>query len=457
MAYNLLYPSSTNLIPWEFITQTRSYLIPLLLVPVVFIASHIHFTGILFFQIFRFFLSLITLAFIPLANILFKNDTEEDKISILIVSWFFALYLPLIFFSNYIGADGFGLILMVFLLFYLSKNKTGEYSFNKLFLIGLIIGILISFRLQYGLIFIPILIYFLLKRKFIVIVGILLGGSPLLLIDYLFYGIPGVSIVNFFEYNVVQQKNVTLVNANFWWLYIVIVPLLLLYCGLGLPIIIFNYTINFKKDFQVNIRLLGIGSLIYIIFFQLLTYKEVRFIIPAIVIVFYDSFQSLPAFLSYVKKIRRKSLTRAYVLLMIFSIPISIIVAPYNYDLKDNLWLAQEQVKHLEPQANVGILDPFYLTGGYFLQYGSPTNGKIYFMDGMTINEINTTLRQISYLILDQRHPLYKRVSDLKNSICTTNKLIQNYTNLRFFSIDYLNYQLNSNKLGMYIELWQCN
>ena len=432
-------------------------MIPLLLVPVVFIASHIHFTGILFFQIFRFFLSLITLAFIPLSNTVFKNNTEEDKISAFLVSWFFALYVPLIFFSNYIGADGFGLILMVFLLFYLSKNRTVEYSFNKLILIGLVIGLLISLRLQYSLIFIPFIIYFLWKRKFIVIVGILLGISPLLLIDYFSYGIPGVSIINFFEFNIVQQKNVTLVTTNFWWLYIVIVPLLLMYCGLGLPLIIFNYSKNNKKDFEVSIRLLAIGSLIYLIFFQLLTYKEVRFLIPAIVIIFYDSFQSLPSFISYVKKLRRKNLVKAYVLLIIFSIPISIIVAPYNYDLKDNLWLAQEQVRNLDPQANLGILDPFQMTGGYFLQYGFPTNGMIFFMNGMTMDELNATLRQINYLILDQQHPLYKEVSDLKNSSCTTNKLIQNFTNLRFFSLDYINYQLNPNKLGVYIELWQCN
>ena len=75
----------------------------------------------------------------------------------------------------------------------------------------------------------------------------------------------------------------------------------------------------------------------------------------------------------------------------------------------------------------------------------------------MSLDELNSTLHSINYLILDQKNPDYNQVINLKNSACAINFLIKSYTALRYFSLDNINYQLNPNKLGVYIELWQCN
>ena len=457
MAYNLLYPSSKNIIPWEFATQTRSYIIPLLLIPVVYLSSVLNIIGLPFFTLIRFLLSLVSLAFIPLARHLFDFDNNLNNDASLIVSWFFALYLPVIFFSNYIGADGFALLLLILLLFYVSDENKREFSNTKYFLVGLLISILITFRLQFTIIFLPYIIISINKKNFYTFYGLFIGSIPLFTTDFIFYGFPGITLVNYFHYNVLTQKNVSLVPESFWWLYVVIVPLLLLYFGLGLPIILFNYSKSYYYSKNTTIRLLALGSVIYILFFQYLTYKEVRFLIPAITVILFDSFQSLPPFMLFLRKIKHQKLVKVYAVLLLLSIPISFIIAPYNYDLKDNLWLAQEQVRQLDPHATIGIIDPFQMTGGYFLQYGGKTNATIYFMDQMNSQELNHTFHIITYFINDQNHANYSNIIQLKNNACKVNILVKEFTSLRQWSLDRINYDYNPNKLGVKIELWKCN
>ena len=457
MAYNLLYPSTKNIIPWEFLTHTRSYIVPLLFVPIVYLSSTVNLGGLVYFQLLRFFLSIIGLVFIPMSKNVFTSDDENDKWANTILCWFFALYLPFIFFSNYLGADGFGLFLLIILMFYVSNKNDLEFTKRKLFIIGLIISICLTFRLQYAIIFLPFLIQGLLKKKYFLFLGLVIGMFPLALVDYIFYGIPDITIINFFQYNVITQKNVSLVPASYWWLYIVIVPLLLLYFGLGLPIMLFNYTKGFNYSKNINIRLLALGSVLYFLFFQYLTYKEVRFLIPAIIVILYDSFQSLPLFIKYLRQSKHKKVVKAFTVILIISIPVSFIIAPYNYDLKDNIWLAQEKIRELDPNAVIGIIDPFQMTGGYFFQYSGKTNAIIYFMDQMNVTELNSTFHVINYFINDQEHANYSLLIQLKNEICKTNILIKDYTSLRPFSLDNINYQFNPNKLGVKIELWRCN
>ena len=457
MAYNLLYPSNKNIIPWEFSTQTRSYIIPLIFVPFVFLSSILKLNGLSFFTLLRFSLSLLSLSFIPLSKHLFTSETEFQIKSSIIVSWFFALYLPIIFFSNYLGADGFALLLLIFLMFYVSKDKGQTGSKRKSFITGLVISFLITFRLQFAIIFLPYLFGTFKKKQIITVYGIIIGFIPLLVTDFIFYSFPGITILNFFQFNVLNQKNVSLVPETYWWLYIVIVPLLLLYCGLVLPPIVFNYTIGYNKFKNTDLRLFALGSILYLLFFQYLTYKEIRFLIPAIVVILFDTFQSLPNFLAYTRKLSHRKLVKIYGIILLVSIPISFIIAPYNYDLRDNIWLAQEKVKSIDPNASIGFIDPFQMTGGYFFQYGGKTNGTLYFMNQMNSTELNKTFKTINFFISDQNHANYSYITHLKNNLCQTNFLIKDYTSIRQYSLDNINYQLNPNKLGVKIELWQCN
>lgn len=457
MAYNLLYPSSKNIIPWEFVTQTRSYIIPLLFVPVVFLSSALNIVGLPFFQLLRFLLSLTTLLFIPLSKKIFNADEPNEKLASTIVCWFFALYFPLVLFSNYLGADGFGLFLICLLMIYFSKAKNQDPSVGKSILIGLAIGLATIIRLQYMILFLPFLLKSIVKKQHFIVVGFILGLLPLAITDYIFYNFPGITVINFFQYNVLTQKNVSLVPQSYWWLYIVAVPTLLLYFGLGIPIILFNYTKAFHLSKNLNIRLLALGALFYILFFQYLTYKEVRFLIPAVLVILYDSLQSLPYFIEYLRKYKHKNIVRLFTIFLLVSIPISFIVAPYNYDLKDNIWLAQEYIHVHDPNATIGIIDPFQMTGGYFFQYGGKTNKTIYFMDQMNEAELNKTFHLITYFINDQMHSNEQAIRQLKNSVCQTNVLVKEFTSLRQFSIDSINYQYNPNKLGVKIEVWKCN
>ena len=178
---------------------------------------------------------------------------------------------------------------------------------------------------------------------------------------------------------------------------------------------------------------------------------------PAIVVILFDSFQSLPKFLKIVRKLKHKKLVKAYTVLLLISIPISFIVAPYNYDLKDNIWLAQEKVTSLGTNASIGFIDPFQMTGGYFFQYGGRSNGTLYFMDKMNSTELNNTFKIINYFINDRNHANYSYITLLKNNLCQTNVLVKDYTSIRQYSLDNINYQLNPNKLGVQIELWKCN
>jgi hypothetical protein len=457
MAYNMVWPSDTNIISWEFQTQTRSYLIPLLFIPIVLLFS-LFSINLFLLQVIRFLFSCINLLTVPLSRYIFNLSKLEEKNASIIVNWFFALYIPFIIISNYLGADNLALFLLLIFIFYLSHSNKSEITNKQLFLSGIFIGIIISFRLQFSIILIPFLIKKVYVRQLSIFYGVLIGLLPLLITDYIFYGLPGISAFNFLQYNVITQKNASIVPESFWWLYILTIPLLLLYGGLGIPIIVFRIFKSANK--QINdLQLLALGSVVYILFFQFLTYKEVRFIIPALIIILLDSFQSLPLLIANYKKGIYKRKIQIYSILLILSVPLSLIITPYNYDLKDNLWLAQEKIRSLDPANNssIGIIDPFYRTGGYFFQYGNNFSKKIYFMNEMNETEINETMKYIHFLINDQNHIKYSLVTAIKNEFCTRNILIKNFTYIREFSFDWINYIYNPNRLGINIELWRCN
>ena len=89
------------------------------------------------------------------------------------------------------------------------------------------------------------------------------------------------------------------------------------------------------------------------------------------------------------------------------------------------------------------------MTGGYFYQYGGRTDKIIYFMDQMNESELNSTFHIINYFINDKNHANYSTIVQMKNQICHLNILVKEFSGLRHFSIDYVNYLLNPNKLGL--------
>lgn len=445
IAYNLIYPEREFLIiPWEFETSTRNYLWPIILYPIVYLALLINLEGFAIFHSIRMIIGLISVY--PIIRI---DQIYTDKISGAIAQWILAIYFPLVLFNLYLTSDSFAIILMLILLPMIKKSDSGSTETNN-YIIGVFIGLIISLRHQYVLFWIPYLLTQFRKGKFRISGGLVIGLLPWLILDWLFYGIPFITAWNFLTFNVIFQENIIYFGSRPFWYYLFYGSISFL-GGIGILILVFLF-----KDAkgQIDHTMLPIlhGVLLYIIIFQFLSYKEVRFLAPVAFLLILLSLYGVPKF-----QVRyKKTIWKVIILLIILFTLISSIIAPVH--IFGNVWRAQDYARNYNPSANVAIHAGFWETGGYLFQCGdNPDCGELYFLYQKTEIEVNEIFKKVDIIILNSRKENYFQYLRILQDSCIDSELLAEFKEISPLSLHGITKDMGYNIIPTYdMEVWKC-
>lgn len=459
IAYYILNPETVGKnIPWEFTNATRSYLWVYIVLPIVWLTLTLGIRGVNILIFIRLLFNILNLFSINYFLKFVKSDIDKTSNNgiqpSVAMGWFLATCAPLLLLVNHISPDSFSISMLFFLIPMMTRELKDKNSLKQKLLMGVLIGLTISLRFQFVLFFVPFVLNILYNKRIKPIIGILIGFLPLAIFDLLYYGVPLITAFNFFMFNVIHQTNAEVFLVLPSWIY------LAMFFGFnlvfGIIIIIILYSLGRRRIIESKIdRSIIIGLILYIIFFQILKYKEVKFILPAFVLI---SLFSIFGITNLNLRIIESRFSRAFkISIIIYFIFSSLIIFIIPIGLNQNMMTAQEELNSIDPNASVFIMDDWALLGGKLIQNPDHPENEIYYINGIYSLSNEEILTIVNYTIIDQNNDLYQQYKQLMINNCDNLELIkefnEEYINPLIYILMSIVYDVNNDK----VEIWTCN
>ncbi len=273
-AMHYLSRSTDNNMPWEWSNQMRPSLQPMLMVGLLktyeFLEIVNPFTQML---ITRLLTGALTLAMIYQWNKVFMPNLGNG-FAVLFFSFWIMPYFSVRFSSEILCmlTFGFGALLL--------HSKFNKNTF--LFLSGVLLGISFQFRFQIAFAVIGVVLWLIMCKKAgwvnilcLVIGGLItLGGA--LLLDRVFYGTWTLPPVNYFYFNIIQNKAASFGTQPFWWY--ITEFIIKSFPPIGLLIIYLSYV-----GWRFAKHEIWVWAMVpFVLFHFMIAHKELRFLLPAI-------------------------------------------------------------------------------------------------------------------------------------------------------------------------------
>lgn len=433
MAYYLINDRNT-FFKSDFYEQEQlwTYMWPALLSPFIWTGIKLGLGGLKIFTFIRSLMGLLSIVIIPISQRFYQDGTVEGQQRSVLVGWIVALFWPFVFFGVQVIADAISLILLVMTLPLIERVIKQTSSRKEEVLLGILISLTISFRLSTGVIFLPFLAYIFYKKHYMVIFGIILGFVPYALFDWVYYGIPMISMYNFLDYNVLGDGFYLSVYRP-WWFYIVLIPVLVF--GV-IGIFYYSWLLRWGWSYLMEERKMGmtlLGMGMFTVIHLMLSYKEIRFLLPVLCLFVIFSASGAPTLVKKWKKSPRSMIIKlATFFMIVFSIS-SLFVLPY--DGFANMWRAQEYVRKIDPDATVAIEATYWSTGGHLLQHPDTKDGDLLLLHPIFQDYIRSNNISLDFVILNSNAQDYENASDFVETWCGNLHLIKEFNDVRWISI----------------------
>lgn len=460
IAYNLIYLSRKAVyFPWEFKTATRSYVWPVALIVPVQISLLLGFKGLAIYHFLRLLGAVFSLLAIQSIYKFFDEDGISDKIIGTSAAWVFAIFYPIVYMSSKISVDAIAITLTIMALLAYKRSlrqKSGIWSHFKF---GLLLGASIAIRHQFVLFWVFVMFKLLKLRKTWFFLGIFVGIIPLLLTDLYFYGIPGISLWNFFNFNVIQNKSGTWGTHPWYYYELVMLPI---FFGFAILLIVRLTILSYTdiKNSEMGGLLLGILS--YIIIFHIIPVKEIAFIYPGVILLLCLAFTGIPKFISDLRIGKFKYLWRMLVALTLITSFFGLALTSEPDIQLSNLWLAQEYILDNFPNQSLGIMGTHADTGGNLLQF--PNNENKRFIRFHLLSDVISDIQFMDFIILNSFNNDYILNYKIMMENCSFPVLLKEYKQVYVFRYmgpigdELLDFSLQNNILDdIYkAEVWSC-
>ena len=460
IAYNLIYSSRKAVyFPWEFETATRSYVWPVALIVPVQISLLLGFRGLAIYHFLRLLGAVFSLLAILSIHKFFNEDGISDKIVGTSAAWVFALFYPIVYMSSKISVDAIAITLTIMALLAYKRSLKPDGSAWSQFKFGLLLGVSITIRHQFVLFWVFVIYKFLRLRKYWFFLGMTVGILPLLLTDLYYYGIPGISLWNFFNFNVVQNKSGTWGTHPWYYYELVILPI---FFGFAILLII---RLIFLSHTQINNSEMGgllLGILAYIVIFHTIPVKEITFIYPGVILLLCLAFNGIPKFIANLRGGKLKHLWRMLLALTLITSFLGLAFTSEPDIQLSNLWLAQEYVLENFPDQSLGIMGTHADTGGNLLQF--PNNENERFFRFHLLSDTISDIQFMDLIILNSFNNDYILNYKIMMENCSFPVLLKEYKEVYVFRYmgpigdELLDFSLQNNILdNIYkAEVWSC-
>lgn len=435
IAYYLIYLGRpTQLISEYFYqVQVRSFLFSYLLTPFVSLLLNLGVKGLLLFSVMRFMMGLISLTAIPIVMNLFKDGTSDGMIRSVFAGWFTTLFWPIPFYSTQVIIDGLSFLLLLSGIYFSVQVFKGNTGNKSEILTGICLGLSIITRPQFSVIWVPAIITFLMMKKWRILVSSVISTIPLGLVDWISYGVPYISIWNFLKYNLISQEFANSHITSPWYYYILFIPFLL-FLGIGFIffLIMLKWGLPYLKD-ELKVGPFLLGIILYLIVFQFLSYKELRFVFPPIAILVIFSSSGSLALISKITQSKNRKYWRYFVSILIMVSLITFVVLPY--DIRGNIWRSQEYIRKIDGNATIVIYGNTWSTGGHLLSHPNTEEGKLFIFRGEdVINHTNIFISEIEYIIIDENFEFYNDLMQFLESNCNNFTFLKEFKGSQWYS-----------------------